>query len=148
MEAIMLERKEWTTDLEGLVNRAFADFPFLTEFQFPRPIGLTAPAMDVYEKDGTYLLDLSVPGYEAKDVSVEVNGSTVTVSGSHKDAEEKQNARYYRRELRTGSFTRSVTLPQDLDPEKVEASLTKGVLTVTLTPMTPIAPKKILVKGE
>ncbi len=104
--------------------------------------------MDVYEKDGKYVLDLSVAGCEPKDVNIEVNGSTVTVSGTHKDSDEKKGARYYRREVRTGSFTRSVTLPQDLDAEQVDAALNKGVLTITLAPTKPIAPKKITVKGE
>lgn len=143
----MLERKDWSAEFDALVNRAFADFPFLGEFQFPRPMFATPP-MDVYEKDGKYVLDLSVPGYESKDVSVEVNGSTVTISGVKKDADEKKTAKYYRRELRTGSFSRSVTLPQDLDPEFVHAALNKGVLTVELTPTKPIAPKKIAIKGE
>jgi len=144
----MLERKDWSSELDALVNRAFADFPFISEFQFPRGSAFTAPAMDVYQKDGKYVLDLAVPGYETKDVNVEVNGSTVSISGNHKDTEEKKGARYYRREVRTGSFTRSVTLPQDLDPENVDAALNRGVLTITLTPTKPIAPKKVQITGE
>ncbi|HLI97376.1 MAG TPA: Hsp20/alpha crystallin family protein [Candidatus Baltobacteraceae bacterium] len=143
----MLERKDWTSDFNSLVDRAFADFPFLADFQFPRNASFAAPAMDCYEKDGKYVLDLAVPGYEAADVNVEVNGSTVTISGTHKDSEEKKAARYYRRELRTGSFTRTVTLPQDLDPEAVDATLNKGVLTVELKTAKPITPKKITVKA-
>lgn len=143
----MLERKDPLSEFEALVGRAFNDFPSFNEFPLLRVTnGLAAPALDCYEKDGKYVLDVAVPGYEAKDVSVEVNGSTITISGTHKDSQEKRNARYFRRELRTGSFTRSVTLPQDLDPENVEAHLDKGVLTVELTTLKPIAPKKITVK--
>jgi len=141
----MLERKDFTTDFEALVNRAFADFPFFPDFTRP---GYATPAFDVYEKDGKYVLDVAVPGYESKDVNVEVNGSTVTVSGWHKETDDKKSARFHRREFRTGSFTRSVTLPQDLDPDKVQAELKKGVLTITLTPYKPIAPKKVAIKGE
>lgn len=147
MGAIMLERKDWTTEFDTLVNRALGDFPLFAEFQFPRTT-LTTPAMDVYENDGKYYLDLAVPGYEPKDINVEVNGSTVTVSGARKTSDEKKASRYYHREVRTGSFMRSVTLPQDLDTEKIDATINKGVLTVTLTPTKPIAAKKILVKGE
>jgi HSP20 family protein len=144
----MLERKDWSSEFDALVNRAFADFPFFAEFQFPRQAAFTAPAMDVYEKDGKYVLELAVPGYEPKDVNVEVNGSTVTVLGTHKDSEEKKGVRFYRREVHTGSFTRSITLPQDLDAEKVDAGLNKGLLTIKLTPTKPFAPKKIAIKGE
>lgn len=143
----MLERKDWKSEFDSLVERAFADFPFFADFQFPRTAGFTVPAMDCYEKDGKYVLDLAIPGYEAADVNVEVNGSTVTISGTHKDSEEKKGARYYRRELRTGSFTRSVTLPQDLDPEAVDASLNKGVLTLAIKTAKPIAAKKIAIKA-
>ncbi len=143
----MLERKDWSSDFEALVNRAFDEFPFFGESQFPRLAHYATPPMDVYEKDGKYKLDVSIPGYEAKDIDVEVKGSTVTVSGSHKEAEEKKGARFYRREARIGTFMRSVTLPQDLDPENVDATLDKGVLTLTLTPLKPIEAKKIPIKG-
>lgn len=144
----MLERKDLTSEFDALLNRAFADFPFLPEFQFPRTAPAGTPALDVFEKDGKYLLELAVPGYEPKDINIEINGATVTVAGNRKDSEEKKAARYYRREVRTGSFMRTVTLPQDLDADKVDALLNKGVLTLTLTPTKPIAPKKIAIKGE
>jgi HSP20 family protein len=144
----MLEQKNRASEFDALVERAFSDFPFFTDFPLLRVTnGFTAPALDCYEKDGKYIVDVAIPGYEAKDVHVEVSGSTVTISGTHKDSNEKRSARFYQRELRTGSFTRSVTLPQDLDPERVEAHLDKGVLTVELTTFKPIAPKKIAVKG-
>ena len=143
----MLERKDFSSEFDSLIERAFGDFPFLADFRFPRANGFTAPAMDCYEKDGKYVLDLAIPGYKAADINVEVNGNTVTISGTHKDSEEKKGARYYRRELHTGSFTRSVTLPQDLDPDAVDANLDKGVLTVELKTAKPITPKKIAVKS-
>ena len=144
----MLERKDLASEFDALVNRAFTDFPFLEEVPFPRFGALAMPALDVYEKDGKYLLEVAVPGYDAKDVNVEVNGGTVTVSGNRKGTSEKKADRYYRREVRTGSFMRSVTLPQDVDADKVDAVLAKGVLTLTLTPVKPIAAKKIAVKGD
>ena len=144
----MLEKKDLTEEFDALVNRAISDFPLLGDFQFPRMAPFTAaPPLDVYEKDGKYVLDLSLPGYEAKDISVEVNGSTVTISGNHKESAEKKDARYYRRELRSGSFMRSVTLPQDVDADMVEASLEKGLLTISLAPVKPIAAKKIAIKS-
>lgn len=130
------------------MNRAIGDLPLLADFQFPRIAPFTAtPPLDVYEKGGKYILDLSLPGYEAKDISIEVNASTVTISGNHQESAAKKDARYYRRELRSGSFMRSVTLPQDLDADNVEASLEKGLLTISLAPVKPIAAKKIAIKS-
>lgn len=143
----MLERKDLTTDFETLVNRAFADFPFLADFQIPHVPSHGTPALDAYEKDGKYLLELAVPGYDVKDINVEINGATVTIYGNRKESTEKKADRYYRRELRTGTFMRSVTLPQDLEADTVDAVLAKGVLTLTLTPTKPIAAKKIAIKG-
>lgn len=144
----MLERKDLTSEFDALVNRAFADFPFLSEFQLPHVPSYVTPPLDVYEKDGKYLLELAVPGYDVKDINVEINGGTVTVYGNRKESTEKKADRYYRREAHTGAFMRSVTLPQDLEADTVDAVLAKGVLTLTLTPTKPIAAKKIAIKGE
>lgn len=148
VEIPMLERKDLSDEFDALVNRALGDFPFLSELPFPRVAPFTpGPPLDVYENDGKYAIDLSVPGYDAKDVNIEVNGSTVTISGSRKQSDEKKTARYYRREMRSGSFERSVTLPQELDSEHVDAKLQNGLLTIELAPLKPIAAKKIAIKS-
>lgn len=103
--------------------------------------------LDLYEKEGKYVLELPVPGFDPKEIEVEVTGSTISISGTHKEDFEKKDLRYHRREMRRGSFSRSVTLPQDLDPTKVEALIEKGILRLTLTPIVPLAPKKIEVKS-
>ncbi len=105
----------------------------------------TAP-LDLYEKEGLYVLEMSVPGYDSKDVNVEINGSTVTVSGQRTEKSEKKDVRYHRREIRSGSFSRTIVLPQDLDANHVVATIDKGVLKVELTPVKPLTPKKIEVK--
>lgn len=141
-----IRQQEIPSDFQALVDRLFGDFPFVTEMQ-PRLAALTAaPALDMYEKNGKYMLDLAVPGYEPSEINIEVNGNTVTISGTHTETGEKKDAKYHRREIRKGSFMRVVTLPQDIDVNNVEATVEKGVLTVSLTPLKPIEPKKILVK--
>ncbi len=112
----------------------------------PARIAYPSAPLDLYEKDGRYVLEIAAPGYDAKDINVEVSGGTVTVTGEHSEQSEKQDARYHRREIRRGSFTRRVTLPQDLDTNAVTATVTNGILKVELSPLTPIAPKKVEVK--
>lgn len=129
---------------------ALLDSMFDSFFDWQLPVPHRAPAaapMDLYEKDGKYVLEIATPGFDPNDISVEVTGATVTVSGKHMEKAEKKVARYYRREMRQGSFTRTVTLPQDLDANTVSATIDKGVLKVELTPVQPIAPKKIEVKS-
>jgi len=129
----------------ALLDRMFGPF---FDWQLPvQRVSYVSAPLDLYEKDGKYVLELATPGYEPKDISVEVTGATVTVSGEHSEKAEKKGAKYHRRELRKGSFSRSVTLPQDLDPDAVSATMDKGMLKVELTPSKPIAPKKIEVKS-
>lgn len=119
--------------------------PFF-EYTLPRfSYAGTAP-LDLYEEDGKYVMELSAPGYDPKEINVEVSGNTVTISGSHTEKTEKKGVRYHRREMRQGAFSRTVTLPQDLDANTVEAKVDKGILKVTLTPVKPLTPRKIEVK--
>lgn len=106
-----------------------------------------ATPLDLYEADGKYVLEMAVPGFEPKDINVEVSGGTVSVTGQHADTTEQKNVRYHRREMRRGAFSRAVTLPQDLDANAVTAKVDKGILKVELSPVKPFAPKKIEVKN-
>lgn len=144
---LLEQTKDLQSEFQTLVDRMFGEFPFFTDIQ-PRMTAFTAaPAMDLYEQNGKYVLELAVPGYDPKEINAEVNAGTVTVTGSRTEATEKKEARFLRKEIRKGTFTRTVTLPQDIDPEKVDANVEKGVLTLTLTPLKPISAKKIAIKG-
>ena len=138
------------TDVQALVDRMFDELPtLLPEWTTQRlnTIG-AAPAMDLYEKNGKYVIELAVPGYDAREINAEVNAGTITITGTHSDTSEKQDAKFYRKEMRRGSFTRTVTLPQDVDPDKVDARVEKGVLKLMLSPLKAIASKRIAIKGE
>jgi HSP20 family protein len=141
----VLEKKEFDQQFEALFGRMFSEFPSF-DFHAPRFTPMR-PALDLYEENGKYVLQLVVPGYEPKDIKVEVTGFTVTIQGFHAYAGESRPHRYYYREIPRGSFTRTVTLPQDLDPERVDAKVEKGILTIALWPMKPIALKKVEVKA-
>ena len=136
-----LRSKNGTT--ADLVDEMFETF---LDWRAPARFTYAATPLDLYEKDGKFVLEIAVPGFEAKDVNVEVSGQTVTVSGEHAEKTEKGDVRYHRREMRRGAFSRSVTLPTDLDANAVVATIEKGVLKVELSPVKPIAPKKIAVK--
>lgn len=139
----LLKTRDGDSDL-ATFDRLFDSF---FDWQLPATrFGYVAAPLDLYEKDGKYVLEMATPGFDPKEINVEVTGGTVTVSGEHTEKSEKTDVRYYRREMRAGSFSRSVTLPQDLDAENVTATIDKGVLKVTLTPLKAIAPKKIAVK--
>jgi HSP20 family protein len=139
--ALLKTRNGGTSDLVDEMFDAFFDW------QLPGRFAYSATPLDLYEKDGKYVLEMAVPGYDAKDVNVEVTGQIVSISGEHTEKTDKRDVRYHRREIRSGSFSRSITLPQDLDANAVVAKIDKGILKVELSPMKPIAPKKIEVKS-
>jgi HSP20 family protein len=138
----LLRTKNGSSDL-ALLDQMFDTF---FDWQLPARFAYSGTPLDLYEQDGKYVVEMSVPGYDPKDINVEVNGGTVSIFGQHSEKSEKKDARYHRREMRHGSFSRTLALPQDLDADAVTASVDKGILKVELTPMKPLSPKKIDVK--
>jgi HSP20 family protein len=97
------------------------------------PPGLTetagwVPAVDVEEQDDAYVVEAEVPGVKREDVNIELVGNELAITGDIKEKERKGVLR--RRARRVGRFEFRVTLPNQVDPEKIEAELTDGVLTV------------------
>ena len=142
----LLQRPETDFDVQKMLDRFLAEAPFLREFPFAR-LPFVTPFCDVYEKDGKFFVELSAPGFDAKDISVEVTGATVTVTGHFPEVAEKANLKYLKRQIPRGSFTRTVTLPQDIDAKLVEATMRNGLLTLSLVPIKPIVPQKIAIKS-
>src|ERR1700733_9498565 len=81
------------------------------------------PAMDLGETEGDYVLKADLPGLSESDVKIEVEDNVLTISGERK-------AEYYRIERSSGSFRRSLTLPEGVNPEAVKATFDRGVLEV------------------
>jgi HSP20 family protein len=105
--------------------------------------GEMEPAVNLYETDGAYTLECAVPGYSKDEITVETRGDQVIISGSydHEKSDEKKN--FTRKEIRQGSFTRMIALPQEVDAEQVSAKLENGMLKVTLHPTKAIESKTI-----
>jgi HSP20 family protein len=91
-----------------------------------------APSVDVLQKDGDLVVRVEMPGVKPEDVHVAVHNRVLTISGERKVDEEEERAGYYVRELRHGSFQRSMILPEGVDEEKIHARYQDGILEVTL----------------
>jgi HSP20 family protein len=102
-----------------------------------------APAVDVYEDDHQVTLKIEVPGIDEKDIDVRLENNTLTVHGERKLEKEEKEENYRRVERQYGSFTRSFTLPQTVDAEKVSAQYDKGVLKIKLAKKAEAKPKQI-----
>ncbi len=121
--------------------REMATFPQLDERGF-------TPAFDVKETKEAYQFKADVPGIKDKDLEVTVTGNRLSVSGKRDEEKEEKSDRYYTYERNYGSFTRSFTLPDGADLERLGASLDGGVLTISVPKKPEVQPKKISVKTE
>jgi len=109
--------------------------------------GSFSPELDIAEKDNSFELRMDVPGMEAKDLDIQVQGNTVTVSGHRREEKEEKGKTFHRVERRSGSFSRTVTLPCAVTEKEVAAEYTNGVLNVVLPKCEKAKPNKITVKG-
>ena len=88
-----------------------------------------SPRTDVVEKDDRFELHINLPGTKKEDVKIEVDADVLTISGERKFVKEADN-KYHTVESFYGSFSRSFTLPENADKEKIEASMNDGILKV------------------
>ena len=103
------------------------------------------PLINLTEDHDGYHVRAELPGMSADSLNIQVVGRNLTISGERNIPAEGQDARYHRREREAGAFSRVVVLPGDIDANKVSASMTNGLLTVTLPKSESSKPKQISV---
>jgi HSP20 family protein len=104
------------------------------------------PALDVTESKDAYHIDVEVPGVNPEDINVTVDRGMLTVQGERRSEEEKSDRSYHRIERRYGMFRRSISLPGDVDPSRVQATYDNGVLRLEVPKTDGGQPKRIEVK--
>jgi HSP20 family protein len=134
--------------LQGEVNRLFDTFFGGAGNGGGNRARRWVPAMDLVETQDALVLNADLPGLDRDDVSIEVKNNVLTVSGK-RDAEHTEKADgYYRVERAFGSFSRSLALPQGVDPDRVQANFEKGVLEVTIPKPEERKPHRIEIGGS
>jgi HSP20 family protein len=103
------------------------------------------PAADIYETEKEYAFELAVPGFEEKELSVEVTDHTLVVKGEQLETKEKEDNQYRLHERLEKSFERRFTLPLEADTTKIGAEFTKGVLTVHAPKVDVPKPRKVAI---
>jgi HSP20 family protein len=106
------------------------------------------PAMDLVESGDHFVLRADLPGMSEDDVNIEFEDGTLTVSGERKAEHEETNEGFHRVERSFGSFSRSLTLPQGIDPEAVTAGFDRGVLEIRIPKPEQRKPRKIAIGGQ
>jgi HSP20 family protein len=101
------------------------------------------PATDLMESDSHYLLRADLPGVAEEDIQVELDGDLLTISGERKSEHEERRNGFYRVERSSGSFRRSVRLPEGVDAEGITATFDRGVLEVSVPKPEQARPRKV-----
>ena len=131
--------------IQSEMNRLFNTF-----FEAPTQTnGPTArrwiPAMDLVETENDFVLRADLPGLSEEDVNIELEDNVLTVSGERKAEHEERKEGYYRVERSSGTFSRSLTLPEGIDPEGVRANFDRGVLEVRIPKPEARKPRKVAI---
>jgi HSP20 family protein len=105
--------------------------------------GSWAPAVDIYEQDGNIVLKAELPGVDPKEVDIRVENNTLTLRGERKLDHEVKRDNFHRIERAYGAFSRSFTLPNVVDTDKIKAEVKEGVLKVVLPKREEAKPKQI-----
>ena len=103
------------------------------------------PKVDIYDHDEKIVIEAEIPGVDKKNIHVEVENGVLTLSGKRSHEKEIKEENYHRRERVHGEFHRSFTLPDGLNPEKIEADFKNGLLKIEIPKPEETQPKKIAV---
>jgi len=131
------------TALQQEIDRLFDGFT--RNFTGGMPQALV-PSMDVSETDREIEITAELPGLEEKDVQLNVADNLLTIRGEKKNLREEKDKDYRLVERSYGSFSRTIELPAGVDADSIKATISKGVLKVTVPKPAPAVAKKIEVK--
>lgn len=129
----------WPEEIERFFDRPVQGFgldPWLRLWRYgPRFWRELLPDIDVFEREGKFVVRADLPGVQRDDIDVAIEGSTLVIRGQRKEEREVRDEDYYRSERAAGAFSRVIRLPEGTDNEHIEATYQDGVLEV----MVPLA---------
>lgn len=131
--------------LRSRMNRLFTDYDRSFGDEFGWRVAEAAPRTNLYDNGDQFEVRAEVPGLAKDDLKIMIQGNYLELSGSRK-SEAPEGYKAHRVERGETGFTRSFTLPSDVDVEKVEAGLHNGILTLTLPKAEAAKPKQIGIK--
>ena len=131
-------------EMNNVVERTFG------HGDWSRTLSGVAGAMNIHESEKEYEIEIQAPGYEDKDLNIEMTEDTLTVSGNKKEEVKKEGKNLIRKEWQHGEFSRSVRFASPIKEEGVEARIENGTLLIIAPKVQPVKPKvkKIEVKKK
>ena len=137
----VIRRNGIRNDLDRLFNAFESDFG-----QFWPTSERVFPAMNIRDAGAALRAEAELPGFKLDELELTVLGDQLTIKGTREN-ETGEETTYHRSERWTGTFERTLTLPTDIDADKVTATLKDGILSITLPKAQASLPRKISVKG-
>jgi HSP20 family protein len=128
-------------EMDDLFSTFFGGMPAWAERQ-------VWPSLDVIENDNDITIKAEVPGCKAEDIDISVQGNTLTISGEKKQEKEEKEKGYYYAERSYGSFRRDLSLPSEVEPNRIDASYKEGVLTIKMPKSEKAKAVKVRVKSQ
>jgi HSP20 family protein len=135
------------SNVQDMMDRMFDD-GFVRPFSQALWDTASVPTMDLYQTENDIVVKMGLPGVKPDDIQISVTNGVLCIRGEVKEEEEKKEKTYHLRERRYGSFSRSVTLPSNVDVEKSDADFENGILTLTLPKAEEAKSKTITVKAK
>ena len=126
-------------------NRFFEGGYFPTAWFGDEGLRNWKPAVDIYDNDEKITIKAELPGVDKKDIQVDVKDGILTITGELSHENEVKEENYHRKERASGKFYRSFTLPEGLDPEKIDADYKDGILKIKIPKAEEKKPKEITV---
>jgi HSP20 family protein len=113
------------------------DWPSVPKFE------VKTPHVDIIDRDKDIVVRADVPGVKKKNLDVSLTDNTITIKGSTSEEKKEEDGNYYRSETVKGSFSRTLSLPSDVDSSKAKSSFKNGVLEVIVPKMRKAHTKKV-----
>jgi HSP20 family protein len=135
------------TSLADRVNRAFGT-PATPTRDEEISLGSWIPPVDIVEENDRITLTAELPGFQADQVEVQMEGGVLTLKGERKLEDEKEGRNFHRVERSYGQFVRSFTLPNNVDRDAIKASFADGLLHIELPKREEAKPRQIKIAAE
>jgi HSP20 family protein len=139
------EMARWERDMERMLGNFFSGrgHSLFDDRSWGSRLGMQEPSVDLYEDQDRVVVKAELPGLSKDDIQVSIADNVLTIKGEKKKEEEDSNKDYYRSERVYGAFLRTLPLPAEVNPEKVQATFKNGVLNIRL-PKSEEAKKKAI----
>ena len=111
-----------------------------------RPAAGVFPLINLTEAKDRYMIRAELPGVSSDELDIQATANTLSLAGERKIPQENSGAKYHRRERESGRFSRVISLPGEINPDKVEASLINGILTIAVSKAEASKPRQISVR--